>query len=117
MFAYFCFAGIIPEYNGKGLYKSFNIKREKYAQSIGLDKLMFNTHPRNKRVIDVSLRSGYKLVGYSKNGNFAYVYLVKWLNGCPYSDLRCRYEYFKCKYIVLTKYIVKRVLRSLGAFK
>lgn len=114
LFAYFCFAGIIPEYKGEGLYKCFNVKREKYAQSLGIDKLMFNTHPRNKRVIDVALRSGYKLVRYSKFDIFSYVYLVKWLNGCPYSDYRCRYEYLKSKYIALTKYYIKRIIGKIG---
>lgn len=114
VFAYLCFDGIIPEYTGKGIYKCFNNKRENYAKSLGIDKLMLNTHPLNKRVIDVSLRSGYRLVRYSKFDVYSYVYLVKWLNGCPYSDLRCRYEYLKGKYIALTKYHVKNVLGKIG---
>lgn len=114
LFAYFCFAGIIPEYKGKGLYKCFNIKREEYAQSLGIDKLLFNTHPRNKRIIDVALRSGYKLVGYSKFDIYSYVYLVKWLNGCPYSDIRCKYEYLKSKYIAIMKYHIKNVLGKIA---
>lgn len=106
-FAYYCFAGILPEFNGLGIYKQLNEARDKCVKSLEIDKLLFNTHPKNKRVIEVSLRLGYKKVGYTNSNGHPYVYMVKWLNGCPFSSLKCRYEYLKCKYFVLFKYFVK----------
>ena len=40
-YAYCCFASVLPEYNGKGVYKRFNLEREKITQEIGLRKMLF----------------------------------------------------------------------------
>lgn len=113
-YAYCCFASVLLEYEGQGIYRHFIVEREAYARKNGIDKMLFNTHPRNKRVINIALKNGYRRVCYTAHNGFSYVYLVKWLNGCPYSKLRCRYEYLKCKYFVLTKCLVKFILDKIG---
>jgi RimJ/RimL family protein N-acetyltransferase len=113
LYAYYCFDGVLPEYEGMGLYKQLNKSRGDYVKSLGVDKLMLNTHPNNKRVVEISLRLGYKKVGYTKHKGVPYVYLVKWLDGCPFTNLRCRYEYLKCKFLVLFEYSMKCVFHKL----
>jgi GNAT superfamily N-acetyltransferase len=94
-FAYCCFASLLPEFMGKGVYYQFVKKREESARSMGLDKMMFNTHPDNTRVLQVAKQNGFKAVKYVVSKGAQWVYMVKWLNGCPYSDFRCGYEYYK----------------------
>lgn len=87
-YAYCCFAAVLPEYAGQGVYRQLVELREKTALAQGIDKMMFNTHPKNSRVIGIALKNGYKMVSYASDGNASWVYLVKWLNGAPYSDCR-----------------------------
>ena len=109
-YAYCCFASVLPEFEGQGIYRRFVIERENYALRKGIDKIYFNTHPRNKKVIHIAEKSGYKKVRYTTNNCFSYVFLVKWLNGCPYSDIKCRLEYIKCKLFAIIKNWVKSII-------
>ena len=92
-FAYCCFAAVLPEYRGHGVYGGLMKLCEQAAISRGLDKMLFNTHPKNARVIDTALKNGYKKISYTLSKNSAWVYLVKWLNGSPYSDLKLNIIY------------------------
>ena len=92
-YAYCCFAAVLPEYAGQGIYRQLVELREKTALAQGIDKMMFNTHPKNSRVIGIALNNGYKKVSYTSDGSASWVYLVKWLNGCPVSNTRLSIMY------------------------
>lgn len=108
--AYRCFESVIPEYQGLGIYKKFTEQIESFSSDRGIEVMMLNTHPKNVRVIEISKRVGYRIVKYSSSGKYKYVYLVKWLKGCPYSQSRCSYEYLKTKILSKTKHTIKSIL-------
>ena len=110
-FAYFCFAAVLPEYNGKGIYQQLCEQRESIARSMGINKLMFNTHSDNQHVIQIAKRSGYKEVKYSCGKDNAWVFMVKWLDGCPYSDGQCEKQYHRQKRNAQLKQTIKRVFK------
>lgn len=110
-YLYFCFAGVLPEYKGQGIYKMLNSSRLK--ESNGFDRVMFDTHEDNKRLIDINKKNGFVPVEYRFYNNHFNVVMVKWLNGCPYSILRCKYEFFKIKFFVKLKYLTKLYIQTL----
>ncbi len=114
-YGYLCFAAILPQYNGKGIYKQLCQKREEVAKQEGLNKLYIDTHHNNTRVIDINKEQGYKRVDIRILPDHWNVVLFKWLDGCPYSDFRCKYEFAKRKSIALTKDFVKRILTNFSA--
>lgn len=105
-FAYCCFSSVLPEYNGLGIYNALCKKQEELAREMGLDKIMFDTHERNRHIIEGALRAGYKFVDLQHYNDHFNVALVKWLNGCPYSAYRCRIEF-------LSKSLKTRIKNSL----
>lgn len=110
IYAYCCFASVLPQYAGQGIYHRFVEKRETIARQLGINMMFFNTSPDNKRVIKIAEGAGYKKVSYSISNGFPYVFLVKWLNGCPFSVAKCKYEYLKRKFLVKTMHTVKSLV-------
>ncbi len=92
-YAYCCFDAVLPEYAGQGVYRQLVELREKIALAQGIDRMMFNTHPNNSRMIGIALKSGFKRVSYTSSEKSPWVYWVKWLNGAPYSDCRLNVMY------------------------
>lgn len=105
------FASVLPEYNGRGIYKKFQLRREEEATSMGVDKLLFDTHENNRHVLEINCKNGYKYVDYRVLGDHNNVVMVKWLKGCPYSDFRCWYEFNKRKLILKVKIKIKAILK------
>jgi len=106
-YAYMCFAGVLSEYNDRGIYKALVCKREVYAQKKGFHVLQLDTHKQNKHLQKIALKNGYRYVRFflaSSNDHYSVV-MVKWLNGCPYSNIFCwgKYQWSKLKTIVRTK--------------
>lgn len=92
-FGYCCFASVLPEYNGLGIYKRMCEEREKMARNMGIELMLFDTHERNERVISINQMSGYKKVDMRFYKDHYNVVMVKWLNGCPYSDYQCKIRF------------------------
>lgn len=109
-YGYLCFAAILPGYNGKGIYKQLCKKREEIARQKGLDRLYIDTHHDNTHVIEINKKQGFRCVDVKILRDHWNVVLFKWLDGCPYSDFRCKYEFAKRKAIMQAKSIVKRFL-------
>ena len=57
-------------------------------------------------------KAGYKFVDYKYYKNHYNVVMVKWLNGCPYSEFRCKIEFHKRKLKVKIKQATKSILRK-----
>ena len=109
-YGYLCFAAVLPDYYGKGIYKRLSQKREEIARAKGLDKLFFDTHHNNYHVININKENGFKCVDIRVLPDHWNVVLFKWLDGCPYTDAYCKYEFNKHKIIALTKDFVIRVI-------
>lgn len=110
-YAYCCFASVLPEYNGMGIYKQLCLIREKVAHDIGLNRMMFDTHEQNDRVLAVNRTNGYKFVDVSIWKDHYNVVMVKWLNGCPYSDSYCRCQFLLRKYYKKLRYKPGKIKR------
>lgn len=108
IYGYMCFAGILPEYSGIGIYKQFCERREAIAREMDISKLCFDTHENNYKVIEISLNQGFKKVAIKICKDHNNIVLFKWMDGCPFSNLRCMYEFNKDR---LSK-IAKGWLRS-----
>jgi GNAT superfamily N-acetyltransferase len=111
-YAYCCFASVLPEYNGKGIYKALDLRREELALSMGLVSMIGDTHENNQHRLDIAKKAGYKFVDYKYYKNHYNVVMVKWLNGCPYSEFRCKIEFHKRKLKVKIKQATKSILRK-----
>lgn len=110
-YMYFCFIGVLPEYKGKGIYKSLYLSL--LRENNGLDKILLDTHEDNKHMIEISTKNGFVPVDYKYYKNHYNVVMVKWLNECPYTIFRCKYEFIKIKFFVKLKYSAKRLLQKL----
>lgn len=101
-YAFMGFAGVLPTYNGKGIYRELIRRREEYARELGIKVLLLDTHEDNKRVQEIALKNNYRYVSYFQaNGDHFNVVMAKWPDGCPFSSLYCSYQYHIRKYKVL----------------
>lgn len=110
-YAYCCFASVLPEYSGMGIYKSLNINREENALRMGLKRMMFDTHEHNKRKIEGDYKAGFKLVDISVWKDHYNVVMVKWLNGCPYPNWYCKMQFYIHKWYKKFRFKPGRVKR------
>lgn len=106
-YAYCCCASVLPEYNGKGIYKALDLKREKLALSMQMTRMLGETHENAKHRLDIAKKAGYKFVDYKYYKDHYDVVMVKWLDGCPYSEFWCKIEFLKRKLQVKMKQAIK----------
>jgi len=97
VFGYQCFAAVLPEFTGKGIYKLLNLYREQESRRMGINRLMFDTHEGNIHILNILKKNGYKFVDYKFYKNHYNIVMVKWLDGCPYGGFRLWYEFTKRK--------------------
>ena len=102
-FAYCCFASILPEYNGMGIYKEMCRIQEELAREAGLEMMLFDTHEKNTRNLIHSIKAGYRYVDLKHYKDHFNVVMVKWLNGCPYSRFNCWFHYRWNRIVVILK--------------
>lgn len=112
-YGYLCFAAVLPEYNGRGIYKRLCEEREALAKKMGLDKLSFDTHHNNTHVIEINKAHGFRCVDIKSAGDHWNVVMFKWFDGCPYSNIYCTYFFLLSKLKMKVKKIAKRCLKSL----
>lgn len=111
IFAYCCFAAILPEYNGKGIYKEMCRVQEEMAKEMGLSMMLFDTHEKNFHNLDNSVKAGYRFVDMKYYNDHYNVVMVKWLNGCPYSRFRCSLNFLIRRIIVHIRTNTKCVIK------
>ncbi len=106
-YAYMGFAGVLPEYKGRGIYYELIKVREQYAIQQGYQTLTFDTHLNNKLVQNTALKNGYRYVRFFRAASKDHycVNMAKWLDGCPYSNFYCFYKFHFSK--------IKTLLRTL----
>jgi hypothetical protein len=95
--AHGCFTGILSQYQGLGIMEELNQKKYEYIIQHSVDMTEGDTAETNKTVLKVFGKEGFKVVGFfaPQNSYHYSVRLVKWLNGCPYSD---EYINRRCKW-------------------
>lgn len=110
-YAHCCFASVLPEYNGEGIYKMLSEKREEQARNMGLVCMMFDTHEDNSKVIGINKKNGYMPVDISVMKDHYNVVMVRWLNGCPYSDWYIKWQFMIRKCYKKLRYKPGRIKR------
>lgn len=111
-YAYFCFVSVLPEYRGQGIYKRLYNNIERESINNGLNRISFDTHERNTRIIEINLKLGFEKVSYKRcDGHFNIIF-VKWLDNCPYSGSRFKVEFAIQKLKVKVKTAVRLVIHN-----
>ena len=111
--AHGCLTGILKEYQGLGIMEELNQKKFEYIIQHNVDMAEGDTAETNKTVLKVFGREGYKIVSYyAPNPNHNSVRLVKWLNGCPFSDKYIERRYKLAKALTHLQYKEGKVERS-----
>ncbi len=103
-FGYMCYAGVHPDYKGKGIYKALTEKREEEAKSMNYPMLLLDTHSQNRRIQTIAEKNGYRFVHFfrAQSNDHYSVVMVKWLSVCPYSRFYCEWRYlFSKAYAIL----------------
>lgn len=103
-YAYMCFATVLPQYCGLGIYKKIALLCESLALSWGVDKILGDTHELNDNMLVMVRKNGSKFVDYKVCKDHFNVVFVKWLGSCPYSRLRCFLMFLIFKYGRKIKY-------------
>lgn len=109
-YAYLCFAGILPEYIGKGIYKELTEKRQEIVKELGLGMMLFDTHESNRHVQEIAVKNGFRYVHFFQSGNKDHcnVVLAKWLDGCPFSNFYCSMRFFSSKFKTKLRILLKK---------
>lgn len=86
--AHGCFTGILKQYQGIGILEDMNALKYAYIKEHGADMNQGDTSEDNRTMLKVLAKDGYKIVSFfAPVGVDHYsVKIVKWLNGCPFSD-------------------------------
>lgn len=87
--AYYCYDAVLPKYRGTDVFFGINMIRWQFVNDTGIRIHQFNTAEHNKTVIKINQKDGFKLVQFAPTGkgaNYYSVTMVKWDDGCPYSD-------------------------------
>ena len=96
-FAYCFLAAVSPECTGRGVYRRLVEAREHIARDWGVNRLLFDTDERNARVMEIMKKNGFRAVDYRIREDHNSIIFVKWLNGSPYSKLKCAYVFWRRK--------------------
>lgn len=109
-YAYLCFAGILPGYNGKGIYKALTEKRQEIVKELELGIMLFDTHENNKHVQKIAVKNGFRYVHFFQSGSKDHcnVVLVKWIDGCPFSKLYCSMKFFSSRFKTKLRILLKK---------
>lgn len=111
--AHGCFTGILNQYQGLGIMEELNQKKYDYIIEHGVDMTEGDTAETNHTVIKVFGKEGFKVVSYfaAKNNHYS-VRIVKWINGCPFSDKFINRRFKIARFLTRLQYKPGRVERS-----
>lgn len=95
--AHGCFTGILNQYQGIGILEDMNALKYDFTLAHGADMNQGDTAENNHTILKVLGKDGYKVVAFfaPQNTDHYSVRIVKWLNGCPFSD---EYINKRCKW-------------------
>lgn len=111
--AHGCFTGILNQYQGLGIMEELNQKKYEYIVNHGADMNEGDTAETNYTVLKVFGREGYKIVSYYAPPTDHYnVRIVKWINGCPFSDAFINRRFKIAKRLTHIQYKPGRIERS-----
>ena len=111
--AHGCFTGILREYQGIGIMEELNAKKYEHEREHGADMSEGDTAENNITVLKVFGKEGYKIVSYfASSSNHYSVRIVKWLNGCPFTDEYINRRFRIAKFLTRMQYKPGKVERN-----
>lgn len=99
-------AGVDPEFQGQHIFSKLDAVRMQAIRDAGIEHIVFDTAEDNKKRQEIAIKDGFKYVSFfAPSTNHYSVLMMKWLNGCPYSDFYCklRFNIRKLKIKILYK--------------
>ena len=93
-YGHLCFAAVLPGYEGEGIYRSLNEKRELYAKENNCSVLIGDTNERNTKMIEIKKKEGYRLICYKVCKDHFNVVMAKWLQPCPFSPWYILFRFY-----------------------
>ena len=103
-YGYLCYGAVLPEYGGKGIYRSLYQLAETTAKRLGLVVLTRDTNERNARMLKITKQEGYHYVAYKVCSDHFNIVRAKWLNKCPYPVWYINIRFLISKAIVKLRY-------------
>ena len=103
-YGYLCFAAVLSEYSGKGIYRLLYQLAEMTATKMGLTILTRTTNENNARMLRISKQEGYYFVEYMACKDHFNIVFVKWLNGCPFPAWYIKMKFLLSKLYLKTRY-------------
>lgn len=96
MVAKLMLGAVLPNYQGRGVYKMLLQKRIDYAQANHVGVVVMDTAEHNIKMQNILLKNGFRYVScfvpkYSKHYS---VIMAKWLEECPYSKWYCKWKFW-----------------------
>ena len=120
-YGFFCLAGVLPDYAGRGIYRRLCTKREDYSKTMGLNKICFDTNEKNSHLLSMAKKNGFLPVDLKCCGDHYNVILVKWIHGSPYprwySFLQYKSHCLFRRSCFIVKTLIKRVCSPLWGKK
>ena len=103
-YAYLCFACVSPDFASQGVYRQLYMYRERACVMMGLKHLMFDTHEKNRRVLEINSKNHFRAVDYKFYNDHFNIVMVKWLDGCPYPSWYIKLRFLLSKFKQKTRY-------------
>lgn len=111
--AYCMLEGVLPEYQGRGIYSSLIKTRDEHIIQAGADLMEMNTAEKNTVVLHSLKKNGWRYVDFTcyKDSHHYSVVMAKWIKGCPFSRWKCWWMFNVTRIKVKLKYKPGRVRR------
>lgn len=111
--AYYLMEGVLPEFQGLGVYGKLMEAREEHVRSLGIQIAEMDTAEYNKEIQAIVLHYGFKYVKFYSypSGKHYSVVLAKWFNNCPFSNLYCKWRFYLSRFEVKLKFKPGRIKR------
>lgn len=103
-YGYLCFGAVLPEYSGKGIYRSLYQLAEITAKQMDLPVLTRDTNEHNARMLKITKQEGYYFVDYKICKDHYNIIRAKWLNGCPFPDWHIKMRFLLSKLYKKVRY-------------
>lgn len=104
---------VLPEYQGRGIYRQLLQKRFDYAREKKASVILMDTAEHNLKMQKILKRYDFRYVSCfaSKFSKHYSVVMAKWLSYCPYSKWYCQWRYFIQMLIIKLRYKVGGIKR------
>ena len=104
MYGYLCFGAVLPQYSGKGIYRSLYKVAETTALNTGISVITRDTNEKNARMLKISKQEGYHFVECKAYKDHFNIVRAKWLVGCPHPSWYIKLRFLLSKFKQKTRY-------------